>query len=81
VMSLAATSGAEVHEYASRLVKKAIAGKGSAEKTQVKRNVEVLLRLPSIEKIDASDALALAVFHAQYSHTQKLMKRMREVSL
>ena len=81
VMSLAATSGAEVHEYASRLVKKAIAGKGSAEKTQVKRHVEVLLQLPEIDKLDASDALALAIFHAQYSHSKKLLQRMREVSV
>lgn len=58
-------AGIPIYEYAPRLVKKAVAGYGGAEKEQVRRMVGVLLgvrdaRLP----LDASDALAVAICHA-----------------
>ncbi len=56
--------GAEVIEYATRLVKKGVTGKGSASKEEVQLCLQRLLNLKAIARLDASDALALAAFHA-----------------
>ena len=81
VMSLAATAESQVYEYATRVVKKGVAGKGSADKFQVRDTIQRLLRLPQIEHLDASDALALALYHAQALATQRIIRRMEENSL
>ena len=60
----AAGSGCEVHEYAPRAVKKAVAGYGQADKVQVAEMVQSLLGLPKRPAQDAADALALAICHA-----------------
>lgn len=58
--------GLPVHEYAARLVKQSVVGKGGAEKTQVAHMVGVLL--PGCGKLpaDATDALAVALTHAHH---------------
>ena len=81
VMSFAASSGASVHEYATRVVKKGVAGKGSADKIQVRGMVKKILRLNEIARLDASDALALALYHAQVESAQKVLRRFEGVSL
>jgi len=83
IMSLAARDGATVHEYATRVVKKGIAGNGSADKLQVQLMVQRILKLPKIEKIDASDALALALYYAQCVNVNESWDRIksREVTL
>jgi crossover junction endodeoxyribonuclease RuvC len=53
-----------VHEYAAREVKKALAGNGGADKSQVEYMVRVLLGLRGKMQSDAADALAIAVCHA-----------------
>ncbi len=53
-----------VSEYAARYVKKAVVGKGNADKTQVQLMVRVLLGLRETPDSDAADALALALCHA-----------------
>ncbi|MDX5298619.1 MAG: crossover junction endodeoxyribonuclease RuvC [Gammaproteobacteria bacterium] len=60
----AANRSIVVHEYAARLVKQAVVGKGSADKTQVQHMVQVLLDLPGKPQADAADALAIALCHA-----------------
>jgi crossover junction endodeoxyribonuclease RuvC len=51
--------------YPSTRVKKAITGRGHASKQQVQRTVSSLLNLKSVpESVDLTDALALAVTHA-----------------
>ncbi len=58
-------SGIPVHEYAPRLVKKAVTGYGAAEKDQVRLMVRSLLGLHERPlSVDASDALAVAICHA-----------------
>ncbi len=53
-----------VHAYEPRLVKKAVAGYGAAEKEQVRRMVRLLLGLHAAPlQLDASDALAVAICH------------------
>jgi crossover junction endodeoxyribonuclease RuvC len=63
VMAEAAKSGSEVFEYATRVVKKTLTGKGSGDKEQVQRMVESLLGVSEIKPLDATDALALALHH------------------
>jgi crossover junction endodeoxyribonuclease RuvC len=60
-----ARGGLEVHEYPPALVKRAVAGSGRAEKTQVAQMVRVVLGLAEAPPADAADALALAITHLQ----------------
>ena len=60
----AAKAGLPVHEYATRLVKKAIVGTGGAEKAQVQAMLGVLLPGVKLAGADAADALAVAICHA-----------------
>lgn len=64
VMLAAAKAGLPVTEYATRLVKKAIVGVGSADKTQVHAMVQRLLPGVAVTGSDAADALAVAIAHA-----------------
>lgn len=74
----ACKAGSEVIEYSTREVKKGITGRGAADKLQVRSALEVYLRLTKIQHLDASDALALAVFHAgRMTH----LARMKESEL
>ena len=59
-----ARAGLPVHEYATRLVKKAVVGTGGAEKAQVQAMLRVLLPGAKVAGADAADALAVAICHA-----------------
>ena len=59
-----ADAGAEVFEYATRQIKQAVVGTGSAEKAQVQLMMKSLLKLDAAVAEDAADALAAAVCHA-----------------
>ena len=59
-----ADSNAEVFEYATRQIKQAVVGSGSAEKAQVQLMMRTLLKLDGPVAVDAADALAAAVCHA-----------------
>jgi len=54
----------EVHEYSALQVKSAVVGYGHADKQQVQQMVKVLLHLTEVAQEDASDALAVAICHA-----------------
>ncbi len=65
-MLSAANSHLPTSEYAPREVKRAVTGKGNASKQQVRFMVTSILRLSSAPKVlDVSDALAVAICHAQ----------------
>lgn len=66
----------KVFEYATRAVKKGITGNGGAEKEHVRMVLQNLLKLPSVKSLDASDALAMACFHATQLRSNA-MKQMR----
>ncbi len=53
-----------VTEYTALQVKNAVVGYGRAAKPQVQQMVKALLKLPEIALEDASDALAVAICHA-----------------
>lgn len=57
---LAASSGIAVYEYTPLEVKMALCGYGQATKDQVRKMLKILLKLPSLPKLDdASDAIAV----------------------
>jgi len=59
-----ADAHAEVFEYATRQIKQAVVGSGSAEKAQVQLMMKSILKLDGRISADAADALAAAVCHA-----------------
>lgn len=71
VLMSVARSGIEIGEYSPRLVKKAVVGTGSAEKTQVHAMVARLLGSAKIAGPDAADALAVAITHAHHLATSR----------
>jgi crossover junction endodeoxyribonuclease RuvC len=61
----AALSDLPVFEYSAREVKQAVTGNGAADKSQVQFMLKKILDLSKpIEKMDESDALAIALCHA-----------------
>ncbi len=63
----AVQSGLEVHEYAPTEVKLALTGHGRANKEQVRRMINSMLGIPEIERVDTSDAIAVALCHIHFS--------------
>jgi crossover junction endodeoxyribonuclease RuvC len=53
-----------IHEYSARHIKKAVVGRGAAEKDQVQRMVRMILGVDEPIAADAADALAAAICHA-----------------
>ncbi|WP_413575015.1 crossover junction endodeoxyribonuclease RuvC [Bdellovibrio sp. HCB290] len=64
VMYEAGLGKATVAEYATRSVKKGITGNGGSSKEDVQAVLLAMLGIKSINRIDASDALAMACYHA-----------------
>ena len=71
VLLVAAHAGLDVVEYASKTVKRAVVGTGSADKRQVQMMVETLLPGSGRPVADAADALAVALCHAHHRATQR----------
>ena len=69
-----------VFEYAARHIKKAVAGTGAAEKSQVERMVRMMLGLKGEIAADAADALAAALCHAHERGTAQLLRDALEAS-
>ncbi len=59
------SNGLTVSEYAARSVKQAVSGHGAADKAQVQYMVKLLLNIRGTPAVDAADALAVAICHAQ----------------
>lgn len=55
-------------EYAPRAIKQALVGRGAADKKQVQHMVQTLLGKREFASDDESDALAIALCHAQHLH-------------
>lgn len=59
-----------ISEYAPRVIKQSLVGRGAADKTQVQHMVRLLLNLADMKlQADAADALAVALTHAHMSAT------------
>ena len=73
-----ARSGIPVHEYTPSAVKAAVCGYGDADKDQVQRAVMMRLSLEAPPTpADASDALAVALCHAQSSPMRRAVEGAR----
>jgi crossover junction endodeoxyribonuclease RuvC len=67
VLVAAGERGVPCFDYTPQQVKSAVCGSGRAEKDQVQRMVQSLLRLPEPPRPDhAADALAVAICHANH---------------
>lgn len=54
----------KVGEYAPRKIKQSVVGYGNADKQQVQQMIKLLLSLNDVPQVDAADALAVALCHA-----------------
>lgn len=70
----AARAGIDVGEYATRLVKKAVVGTGTADKNQIHAMIARLLPGTKIAGADAADALAVAICHAHHLASARSMR-------
>lgn len=68
-------TGLDVAEYSPNVVKKALVGRGHADKTQVEHMVKVLLNLHSKIPADAADALAVALCDQHHTETRQRLER------
>ena len=57
----------KVFEYSATEIKQAVVGHGRADKEQVAKMVEILTGQKNFQTADASDGLAVAICHAQFS--------------
>lgn len=72
ILATVAKHGCEIYEFRPMEIKQAICGNGHAEKIQVQKMVQVLLKLEAIPRPDdAADALAVALTCGQ---TNALLK-------
>lgn len=72
-IAVAMQAGIPVTEYSPRKIKQSITGNGNADKEQVWKMLQRIIRLPSASPVfDASDALAVAVCH-QFQISSPLM--------
>ena len=66
----AAQADLPVHSYPPTVVKRTVVGRGRASKEQVSRLVGAILGWRDLPAVDATDALAAAITHAQ-AHQKK----------
>ena len=67
-MAAAVGAEAEVFEYSPTQIKKAVTGWGGADKDQMGKMVQTLLRLPEpLKPVDAADAVAVALCHLAHA--------------
>lgn len=75
IILTAALKDLQLFEYTPLQVKQAVAGYGKAEKVQVQKMVQMLLKLSSIPKVDdEADAMAVALCHMQSRRWQEAVK-------
>jgi crossover junction endodeoxyribonuclease RuvC len=73
-MFLAQGSGARVFEYPAKTIKKCVTGSGSADKSLVQAMVCQRLRIGATLLADASDALAVALAHAERFEVEQRLR-------
>lgn len=74
-MCALADAGLPVAEYTALQIKKAVVGRGHANKTQVQAMVQYLLGLQGVLAPDSADALACAIAHA---HAQPFLAQLAD---
>ena len=74
VLLVMAKAGLAIYEYPPARVKRAVSGRGRADKTQVAMMVRALLGMREMPGSDATDALAVAITHAQFSRVDRVLR-------
>jgi crossover junction endodeoxyribonuclease RuvC len=77
VLLVLAKEAIEIHEYEPARVKRAVTGRGRADKHQVSMMVKALLGIRDTPGLDATDALAAAITHAQYARMNRVLREAR----
>jgi crossover junction endodeoxyribonuclease RuvC len=73
LMQKLSSAGYKINEYKPSHVKEAVCGYGNAEKMQIQKMVQIMLKMPTIPRPDdAADALAVAICHANHHHFKVL---------
>lgn len=75
IMCEAGMGKAEVFEYATKVVKKGVTGNGGASKEDVQAVLLAILNIKAINRIDASDALAMGCHHAFELKKKSVLER------
>ena len=73
ILLIARQSGVEQFDYSPNEIKKAITGMGHASKDQIKFMAKQIFRLKEIPDVDAADAIAVGVCHANNYSYKKLL--------
>jgi crossover junction endodeoxyribonuclease RuvC len=69
------SEGYEINEYKPQQIKESVCGYGKAEKMQVQKMVQIILKMKELPRPDdAADALAVAICHAGCSALKKHLK-------
>lgn len=71
VLIAAVQCGIRIFEYSPLEIKKSVVGYGRATKEQVRAMIQIMLKLKNAPPLDASDALAAAVCHLNWSRLGK----------
>lgn len=79
IMYEAGLGDSEVFEYATRVVKKGVTGSGGASKEDVQAVLKAILKIQAIQRLDASDALAMACHHAFEIKKQRVIQRAVQI--
>jgi len=74
VLIAAVKCGIPIFEYTPLEIKKSVVGYGRADKEQVRSMVQVILRLREELPLDASDALAAAICHINWSRFESVKR-------
>ena len=64
ILSVIVLNDIPVFEYTPREIKQTVVGYGGADKAQVQLMIKLLFKLEKIPQVDASDAVAIALTHA-----------------
>jgi len=82
VLLALARHGVTVKEYSPLVIKRAVAGNGRAEKSQVQELVRIILGLSACPTPDhASDALAAAICHGHQALFGTIKKRVERIDV
>lgn len=84
VLLIAGINHLTVYEYNPTEIKRSLSGHGRSDKTQVAKMVELILGKQEFETEDASDALAIAICHAQMAFSKlktTTLKPKKKISL
>jgi crossover junction endodeoxyribonuclease RuvC len=80
VLAIAGLRELPLSAYPPATVKRAVAGNGRADKTQIQKMVRVLLSLQAAPQEDEADAMAVAMCHALCGRQPNVKPKLRSIN-